>query len=260
MKPTQEGRYIARPIESSVGTSKEKQLPQFVCKFEFLQQQTPEGWVDISSDRMEMTGWFNLAYIKDGQNVLNEISIKQITGALGWDGISFKDLNDTDWSGAEVQLVLEWGQDKQGKDQLNIKYLNPRDYEGGMKRSTPEEVQSIESKYGAMLRASAKKNGTAPTSIPKKTSAADKAREAVGGINTKAGCWNVFKAKIAKYNEETPTDAYDANKMAETFKTILGELFGVDKDLNTLNSGEWANASTHIVKDFDPATGGLIPI
>lgn len=262
MQPTQAGRYIARPIEWTVNESN-KGLPQFVCKFDLLQYESRDGWSDISADQQQTTGWFNLIYMKDGQPVRNDISFEQLMDALGWDGASLTTLSTTDWSAVEVQIVMDW-ENYKGKDQLKIKFLNPRDYGGGMKKSAPEEVQSIESKYGALLRATAKKNGssngsaTAPrTNTPLRQQPAANTSAPAG--NTKVGAWTAFKSKVVQFNQEQPDQAYTPEKMAEAFKTTLGTVFGIDKDLNTLTPAEWQQATDKIRTDFSPATGDLIP-
>lgn len=258
MQPTEAGRYIARPVEWTVKESN-NHLPQFVCKFDLLHKETAEGWADVSQDQMSIFGYFNLVYLRDGQQVLNEISVKSLVDAFGWDGSSLADLANNNWSRQEVQVVLEWD-NYGGKDSLKLKYLNQRDYEGGMKKAAPEEVQSIESKYGSLLRATAKKNGALSSSNgypPRTTPAASRSTTPPPG-NTKAGCWAAFKMKVMAFNTEEPAHAYTPEKMVETFKALLGNVYGVEKDLNTLTPGEWQKATTDISKDFSPATGDLL--
>ena len=90
---------------------------------------------------------------KDG--TWSDHAIKSVMESLGWDGQSIKSFVEGNFGGTEVQLTIEkTHNDKDGKDYVNVKFMNPKDYEGSNGLTNdPALVQSLESKYGPMLRA-----------------------------------------------------------------------------------------------------------
>lgn len=259
--PTNAGRYIATPVEWTVGNSKNN-LPQFVCRFGISQFNDGTEWIDVSGQNLEITGYFNLVYMKDGQQTLNQINIDQIKAALAWDGTSFGKLAELDWSGIEVQLYLQ-EEEYNGKSSMRIKYLNPRDYEGGgFQKADPQEIQSLDAKYGAMLRATngnghgkpATKPATKPTAKP----AAAPTGPAHPAEAAKSVAWKEYSLKVEAYGREQPDGAYTREKKQEVFRKIVAECFPA-KDPKTLDAKEWGMVEASITKDFNAATGELVP-
>ncbi len=264
--PTEAGRYIARPLDWTIGNSKNA-LPQAVIRFALLQRLNGTDWQDVTADGLELQGYFNLVYVKDGSQTLNEINIKQIRDSIGWVG-GVEDFIAADFSAVECQVVLEF-EDYNGKQELRLKYLNPRDWEGGMKKSTPDEVKNLEMQYGAMLRtvsgtkAATPANGNSkpasnPVATPVRTPAASSAAPLPIKADTKEGAWKALTSKVEAFNREQPDAAYSREKVQETFKHILTDLFK-GKDLKALTPLEWKTATEAITADFCAATGDLLP-
>lgn len=189
--PKEEGRYLASPKEWGVEENTKTGTVGFSCLFALNSQWDGEQWVDRTMEDLEITGFFNLIK-KDGQP--NEYSIQSLRDALGWSGASFADLNGDGWynDAIEVQLVLK-NEEYEGKTRLKVRYLNPRDYEGGnggVKKAADSEIQNLDSKYGPALRAI---NGGASAPAQSKPSAPKPTNPAPPAAKMEA--WKAFQVK-----------------------------------------------------------------
>jgi hypothetical protein len=61
-------------------------------------------WQDITSEGFSIVGYF---YPISKEGNLVEMTVESLQESLGWSGASLAELNDTDWSQTEVQLVLQ---------------------------------------------------------------------------------------------------------------------------------------------------------
>ena len=225
--PSEIGRYIAAPRTWGVSEQGQNNIPTFACEFELRQHWNGTEWADISADRFEITGWFYL-FKKDGQP--NDFTIKALKESLGWDGRSIGTLNDGEWSQTEVQLSLAY-EEYNGKQKLKVQFINPRDsVPGGVERSDPQTVQSLDQKYGAVLRAM---NGAANGKAAPKPAAKPAAKATTP--DGKAAAWKVFQEVWAKYIEERPDEA--PNRDAK-WKEAYNEFFQ-GADPKTISAEQW---------------------
>lgn len=233
----QAGTYIAKATSWGVEVEEGK-CPKFVMFFEVSADkdgQPVEG---------SITGYFTLI---NKDNSANEINLRCLKDVLGWDGQSFDTLNDGDWSQTEVQIVVEQ-EEYQGKTQLRVRYLNPKDYAGGsgfIKKAEPAAVQNLNAKYGSTLRAlfgGKAKTGSNGASAPAvKVASAD---------IEKGLAWKAL-------TDRSPTYSQDRRK--EAFKSCALDKFP-GKEPRDLGAEEWKEVRQAIEADFSEAVGGLIPI
>lgn len=229
------GRYFAIPEAWAIKAKAEKS-PQFAITFRVtsLADGTP-----VDGEK-RIVGWFTLI---NNNGSANEININALKESLGWDGQSFSTLESSDWSGVEVQIVVD-EKDYNGKKSLEVKYLNPKEYSGGSRlaKADPQAVQSLDSKYGSLLRAISKKDGA---SKPANRPAA--LLDPVAA--SKQSAWDAFVVKA-------PTQ--DTARRVEIFKQILGDVFP-GKETKDLSADDWKSVKTEIETNFSNATGSLIP-
>jgi hypothetical protein len=235
MSKAREGRFVATPVEWGVETSKNGGLPQFVCKFaldaEYGQNDEGQaGYFDVSHEGMEITGWFNLIY-KDkqtGQNVVNKINVESLENALGWNRVNgMPALNDSDWSKTQVQLVLE-SEEYNGKPSVKVRYLNPRDYEGGssVKKADAQALKQMQQAFGALLAAGAPAAAKKPVSNP--VAPQQKPAAAAHEVEKRAA-WDAFKAQHA---------GLDPASLAEAWRKAIADCFD-GLTANQLGSEQW---------------------
>ena len=117
MRIDREGTFMAYPTDSKVGKSKANSYPQFVAQFQIVQEYnfTDNEWVDVSAEEIEQRGYFVLAG-KDGKVLFNA---ENVSKAINWTSGSIQELNDTDYSGTPVQIVIKEN-DYEGKISLQI--------------------------------------------------------------------------------------------------------------------------------------------
>lgn len=238
---TKAGTYIARPKSWALGETREKKCPQFTVQFKCEQYRNGSGFEPVQGDE-SITGYFTLI---NGNNEPNEINLRSLHDALGWDGRDFSSLESSDWTNTEVQIVVE-DDTYNGKPSLRVRYLNPKDYSGGgLEKADPQAVKSLDQKYGPALRALF---GTKPT--PKQVSAA---AAPVASPDTPDGAkqlaWEAF-------NKATPS--YDPGKRVQVFKKVVGEVHPTTEP-KSLTADQWKQVREAIESDFNEATEGLIP-
>ena len=247
MLPTEMGRYVARPMEWTVGEGEnENRLPQFVCRFSLLQHWNGTAWDDVSADDLQITGYF---YLAKTNGRLNTFTIDALKSSLGWDGSSIAGLANGDWSNTEVQVTV--GQEEyQGKTKTKVKFINPRDSSptgAPLDAADPQVVQSLDAKYGAMLRAL---NGNA-----KPANNTPPAQQKLGPIETaKREAWKEF---CVKWNEHLSEHPEDAPLKDEKWKTLFAENFP-GKQQKDLSAADWSAFAGAIRKDYSVALG-MIP-
>lgn len=229
MANARKGTFLATPMEWAVNSSKNN-LPQFVCRFsldgEFDKEQG--GYFDCSGEGMETIWYGNLIYKKDGQNVRNEINIKSIEQAFGWNDRNMETLNTADWSGIQVQLVLE-DDTYNGKTAAKVKYVNHRDHVGGsgVEKADSKALQQMALAFGALLKAGATPTGKAvarPASNPA-ASIPDNPCE-----TAKREAWDAFKAANADI-------ASDKAALAAKWKDAIQACF--KRPATQLGAAQW---------------------
>jgi hypothetical protein len=207
MLPNDEGKYVARPKRWAVGESKEGAV-QFAVDFSLSQYFSDAAgeWHDISSEGYSIVGYF---YPISKAGNLVEMTVESLQESLGWSGASLTELNDSDWSQTEVQLVLQ-REEYQGRTQMKVKFINPRDYAGGNGiKADAAEVKTLDQRFGAILRANpkAKKpqapqagNGQQVTEAEKERRLAyNKLKEKVGANLSKEAFAEVWRGAASDY-------------------------------------------------------------
>lgn len=245
------GRYLARPTSWGI-KQEEGKCPRFAMVFECTQLLDGNEWVGVENE--SITGFFTLFNKDDSPN---EINLRSLREALGWDGASLSTLETSEWTKIEVQIVVE-PHEYNGKSSYEVRYLNPRDYVPGIKKADAQTVQSLDQKYGAVLRAlfkdkpSPARNGSSPAPAPARAATATATAVAPpSGIDTeKAKAWRVF-------SDVTPT--YDKAKRADIFKKLLQEIVP-HKVTADFTAEDWHEVTARIGKDFDEATETIIPL
>lgn len=239
---TRTGTYLATPVSWGI-RQEEGKCPRFAMVFAANQYRVGSGWEDVAGDE-KITGFFTL-FNRDGSP--NEINLRALHDALGWDGQSLASLEGGDWSGTQVQIVV--GEHVyQGQTSLEVKYLNPRDYQySGVEKAAPEQLQSLDMKYGASLRAMFTGNGKAAAKP------APKAKVPAPGTSdaAKQEAWKAFTQK---------TPSYDPDKRKEVFKRIVGELLPVGTEPKDATAAQWTMVRDKIDSDFMADTAQLVPI
>lgn len=232
--PTQPGRYIGQPTKWAVNQTGPNNLDTFVCEFSLNEFLDGADWIDISGHGHEITGYFYL-FKKDGQP--NDFTLDSLEAALGWDGVSIPNLDNGEWGDVEVQLTVN-EEEYRGKRSMKIAFINPRDWQGGgPTKADPQYVQSLDQKYGALLRA--RKGAPAPKPAPKtapppksaspaRERAWDAFKEAHPGLSVteRAAQWrNDLAAMFPGKAQDQVTDA-EWIKAASRFKSPATAPFG----------------------------------
>lgn len=230
--PTKPGTYIGFARSAAV-EQREGKCPRWVAVFQLGQYFNGTDWEPVNGD-MSITGYFTLIN-KNGQP--NDINCQAIIEAYQLPQFDFKTLESFDFAGTEVQLVIDYRdfeKDGQTKRVLDIAYLNPRNHERQTLVSDPVVVQSLDAKYGALLRAKFKVKPHANGSATPKTATASPADAALA--SAKQSAWTEFKTK-------TPTMTPDQRNGA--FKdTAKG--YGGGKEPSLLTADDWRTVAAQI--------------
>lgn len=150
MIPTKSGKYIARPVQWTVSEST-NHCPQFVAGFAIIYWWNGAQWEDVTAQDLSITAYMTLF---DRSGNPQEFNIDGLKDSLGWDGLSLTSLNESDWSGVEVQLVIQ-EEEYNGQKKMKVKFINPRDYVGGggVEKSDPAAVKNLDQMFSGKLRA-----------------------------------------------------------------------------------------------------------
>jgi hypothetical protein len=252
MLPKQMGTYAAKPVEWSIAESGANHTPTFICRFDLYQMQDRTGWIDCEFD---ITGYFYLVKT-DGQP--NQFTIDALKESLGWDGQSFASLADGNWTETPVRLVIDQ-EEYEGKRKTKVKFINPL-HGGGAPalEKNPQVIQSLDAKYGPMLRALA---GSAPATNPAapapngKTGTAPSTTVPRTPPSPKMVAWNTFLAKWDQHVTDHPDDAPERDNR---WKAALAEHFR-GKTESDRTPQDWAAFAKSVQEDFDMAAGTFIP-
>ena len=145
-KPKHEGCYILQYAQSGVTTTRESQCPQFVFSGTLMkrydeEKQEYEPWDEYDQ---QANGYLVLVDTK-GADLFN---VENISKALGWDGISFKELGTTDYTGVEV-LVRIQENDYKDKITLQIQSIDNKDADPiiGLRVMDTEALDDLDKQY-----------------------------------------------------------------------------------------------------------------
>jgi hypothetical protein len=209
-----EGRFIANIVASGVKIEDGK-CPQFAAEFVVKLEWVDDVWQETHPE--EISEWFTL---RNKNGALNKINCESIIKSLNWDGRSFTALNQADFSQVEVQIVTRFEPDQNGKSRLRVKYLNPRDYEGGgVSKADPNALRALDAECGSLLRATfggtgAKATATRPTASPSpgngQTHPATPTAAKSPLDTAKANAWAAFKAANEAMPEAEIPDVWRA--------------------------------------------------
>lgn len=252
----EKGTYIAGLLEWAVNQPDGK-CPSFDVFFECRQVRQDGQWSPSNGERIKES--FNLVK-RDGN--LNEINVRGLRDALGWDGASFAALNNGPWDQAEVQIVVGEEAGSDGKMYKAVRYINPRDYTGPARISgaDAQTLTSLDQKYGAMLRALTGAKPGAPAAKPAPQT--KPAPAAPGGVLTaetaKGLCWKAFSDACDEYQRDNPNAGYDAARKTAVFKELIAHHYP-GRESKTLTAQEWDGLRAAIAEDFSPAAAGFVP-
>lgn len=221
MLPNDEGKYVARPKRWAVGTSKEGAV-EFAVDFTLLKFYSDASgeWHDISTEGYSIVGYF---YPISKTGNLVEMTVESLQESLGWSGASLSELNDSDWSQTDVQLVLQ-REEYQGRKQLKVKFINPLNYVGGGGiKSDAAEVKTLDQRFGAILRANPK------AKLPAKAPAAGNGQQITEAEKERRLAYNKLK-------EKSPT-GLTREQFGEVWKGAAADYF--KKPQEQVSAQEW---------------------
>lgn len=188
MLPESKGNYQARPMKWKVGTSKGGAV-EFAVEFNCFNFWNGESWQSVDYD---ITGYFYLV-TKDGK--INDTTVKQVKEVFGWNPSNGVNWLATAGEFPDCQIFVDF-ESYEGKPQAKVKWLNPlnREPNNGIGASDPQEVSSIDAKYGHLFRASGGPAAPKPAAKP--------ANQTTPG---KRAAWEKFSKSFA----DLPRDARD---------------------------------------------------
>ena len=222
MLPNREGRFKATILEHGVAETGPNSLATFVCRFQLVQELISGQWEPVEED-FDITGYF---YLEKRDGSLNTVIIDQLKKAFGWDGRDPFWLQDTDFSGLQVQIKLGWER-WNNQDRLKVQWIDAEDATPlGVPQADENVRRSIASRLGAKLRANAggtpapapRPGGNGPTQPPKPAPgpASRPAAPPAGGA-TMQQAWEAFvKAQPQGSSQE---------QLEREWFRILGEMF-----------------------------------
>lgn len=214
---TYRGVLLDRAVTCSRGN-----FPQFVAKLQANEVYDKEiGEFVTLEEVQELTAYLILF---DGQDK-ETLAVGQIQKVLGWNGVSFSELNELDCIEASLQFRVK---ESVYGDKVNyqVEWIDDYDAEPGftIKRLDPVELKSLDARYKSKMKTAApvsaqtKKEKPKPvtlkTKIPKTPESETKikpssgeleAKESVGEF-TKEEAWaHVWKGKDPKISEAAVT-------------------------------------------------------
>lgn len=253
--------YRGRIIESGL-EEKTSGSVQWAAKFELTEQKIDGEWQPI--DPQFYTSYQTLIN-KNGQP--NTITCDMLKKVFSWPYGDMDFLERDDWvddGKAQVWADFKLDENKQPTTQIEIKYINHFDYEGGgaaLKKLGQQGIQSLASKYGAAFRAAGGATATATRPATKPTTIKKSAPSS--GVQGKDLAWAKLHAKIERYALENAEDCkarYGASAKADKFRELAAD-FATEKQKPAakLTTEEFNEFAEQIERSFDAATGSMIP-
>lgn len=253
MTPQNNGIYVAQPTSIAI-EEKSTGSVQANVQFKLVEYRGVDGKSSEPCD-LTFTAFMNLIR-KDGK--LNEINHRSFCEAFGWDGSSFSALANIDITDLKCQVVVGDEKDQNGSTVKRIKYINPIDYTPGASvTSDPNVVQSLDAKYGAMLRATASTSGRTAAKPANKAVTPSKTDDV---STAKQVAYAKFISMVDDYGRTHPDKVFSTSERNETFKHIAG-VFGKDigKDPKAFTPEDFAKFTAEIEKKFSAEHKDLLP-
>lgn len=253
MTPQNNGIYVAEPTAIAI-EEKSTGSVQANVQFKLVEYRGTDGKSSEPCD-LTFTAYMNLV-TKAG--TLNEINARAFRESLGWDGASFAALANMDLAGRQCQAVIGDEKDQNGTTVKRIKFINPIDYVPGANvTSDPNVVQSLDAKYGAMLRANA---GTTSRSAAKPASNVKQPGKADTASTAKQIAYAKFISMVDDYGRAHPEKVYSTSDRSEVFKHIAS-VFGkeIGKDPKTFTPEDFAKFTGEIERQFSAEHRDLLP-
>lgn len=254
MTPQNDGIYVAEPINIVIEEKAKNGTVQANVKFKLIEFRGVDGKASEPCD-CEFTAFMNLIK-KDG--TLNPINHRSFCEAFGWDGTSFAALASLDVSAIRCQVVVGDDRDQNGATVKKIKFINPIDYTpGAALMQDANVIQSLDAKFGAMLRANAGATGRTaakPATNVKQPGKADDVSTA------KQVAYAKFISMVDDYGRTHPDKVFSTSERNDTFKHIAG-VFGkeIGKDPKAFTPEDFAKFTAEIEKKFSAEHKDLLP-
>lgn len=228
MLPNREGRF--RATIDDVGISESGKPPKLCVAFQFglTSELTADGWRDVTSEHMAITGYFYLE-LNDGS--INKITVDQFKTALLWSGRDIQHL--TTVKGAEVQITIQ-NETYEGKTRLKVKYLNPFDYEGGVIKHDEDALKRAQNRLGAKLRALS--GGTSVPAVKSTPPATVKKSTEPSGFpwenrtSTADECWQKLQSMYSDLSAE---------QHGSMWTNLITEFFPGIEDISVIKPAQW---------------------
>ncbi len=232
MTSAREGTFLATPVDWSVRDSRNG-LPEFVCRFTLDAEYdaASHDFVDCSAEGMEVIDSWNLVYMKGNKPVRNEINVSNLEVAIGWPDRDVRTLNDSDWSKTQVQLKLA-DEEYNGKTRLRVKYINPRDYQPGIKKANPDSLAKMAATFGAVLKAGIARAAQRPASSPATP------RPAANPSPTEQLREQAKRDAWAKFNALAKPSA-TVEEIADAWRKAIANYFGEGTTASQLGRQQW---------------------
>jgi len=222
------GTYRGLSTDWGVSTTKNG-FPQFVVSLNATEvwDKDEEAWVDISGEEATEITAFLVLFGKSGKPTLNA---EQVEKAYGWNGASFSDLANGDYSDEKVLFRVEENE-YEGNVSLQVNWIDSPDASPGRSigKLSDNELKALDAQYSKYLKkpatkpAKAKKKEAAP---PKRTKKAkDKA------TLTEDEAWQ----KVISTKDPKMDDEECGKKWLEAIEKIAG-----DKPDADITGEEWA--------------------
>lgn len=249
-----EGTFRGHALELAVNTTKNG-FPQLVVKFaaEELHNAEEAQWESWAEYAQEIIGYFVLFGAKG-----KCLNYEQVQKALGWDGVSFADLDGLeDLETRRFQLRVEWDE-YNGTKALKAVWIDAADATpggAGLRKLEAPALTALDAKFAGQLGAKKITPKSAPKGKPKVPASPEKAPQAEppktsppararrtkeendGGSGLPTSCsredaW----AKICELKMASVTD----DQLSEAWVATIDKVVGADVDGSDISSDQWA--------------------
>jgi hypothetical protein len=128
------GKYSGRIAKSKVDTTKNGCI-QFVaalCLTKFEGDPLPAPYTPVAYMPLTKT---------NGER--NTSQIDSIMAALGWNGVSLKELNAKDWSNIDIEAIMTWDE-YNGQSKLRVSWINAPGSTPTLKPTDPKLIDEMD--------------------------------------------------------------------------------------------------------------------
>lgn len=147
-----EGIFKVRPVSWQVKEFSSSNAVAIAIEFVVLERLDDGEWTDISSGYAEVRVWGDyFVTTKDGKP--NTKTVEQLSLSLGWNG-SFAQVVKGPPPSEIVQVTVK-PDTYNGQTRFKAGWMNPGDFVPEARGSSPEEVASLDARFGSLLRAAA---------------------------------------------------------------------------------------------------------